>query len=88
MYVKFISMEDKKMENSEVKDFITYEYLSLNVKEDNITMYIDCYENFGWVVVSNGLNTNHDIILIINRIRVIPLKLISKEIGRLKAKKN
>lgn len=60
MYVKFISMEDKKMENSEVKDFIAYEYLSLNVKEDNITMYIDCYENFGWVVVSNGLNTNHD----------------------------
>lgn len=91
MYVKFISMEDKKMEKSEVKDFIAYEYLSLNVKEDNITMYIDCYENFGWVVVSNDhdyyinlqLNTSNSFKINFKRDRKIKSK---KELNNLQRK--
>lgn len=41
------------MKNSETKDFIAYEYLSLNVKTEQEPLYIDCYETFGWVLVNN-----------------------------------
>lgn len=41
------------MKNSESKEFIAYEYLSMNVKSDKEPLYIDCYENFGWCLVNN-----------------------------------
>lgn len=41
------------MKNSETKDFIAYEYLSINVKSDKEPLYIDCYENFGWILINN-----------------------------------
>ncbi len=41
------------MKSSETKDFVAYEYLSLNVKADKEPLYIDCYENFGWELVNN-----------------------------------
>lgn len=41
------------MKNSETKDFIAYEYLSLNVKAEKEPLYIDCYENFGWILINN-----------------------------------
>lgn len=36
------------MKNSETKEFVAYEYLSINVKSSKETLYIDCYENMGW----------------------------------------
>jgi len=48
------------MKNSETKDFIAYEYLSLNVKEENISMYVDCYENFGWQLIKENYSKNDD----------------------------
>jgi len=48
------------MKNSETKDFIAYEYLSLKIKEDVVPMYIDCYENFGWQVITSESNSNKD----------------------------
>jgi len=41
------------MKNSETRDFIAYEYLSLNVKSEKEPLYIDCYENFGWILINN-----------------------------------
>lgn len=41
------------MKNSETKDFVAYEYLSLNVKSEKEPLYVDCYENFGWILVNN-----------------------------------
>lgn len=41
------------MKNSETKDFVAYEYLSLNVKSELVPLYIDCYENFGWLLINN-----------------------------------
>lgn len=41
------------MRNSETKDFVAYEYLSLNVKSEKEPLYIDCYENFGWILINN-----------------------------------
>lgn len=41
------------MKNSETKDFVAYEYLSINVKSDKEPLYIDCYENFGWSLINN-----------------------------------
>lgn len=42
------------MTNSETKDFVAYEYLSLNVKSEREPLYIDCYENFGWILINNA----------------------------------
>ncbi|MBQ2872715.1 MAG: hypothetical protein IJE89_01795 [Bacilli bacterium] len=41
------------MKNSETKDFVAYEYISLNVKSEFEPLYIDCYENFGWILINN-----------------------------------
>lgn len=41
------------MKNSETKDFVAYEYISMNVKSDKEPLYIDCYENFGWTLINN-----------------------------------
>lgn len=30
------------------REFTSYEYKELNVKEDKVSFYLDCYENFGW----------------------------------------
>lgn len=42
------------MKNIETKDFIAYEYLSLNVDSEKEPLYIDCYENFGWILINNS----------------------------------
>ena len=41
------------MKNSETKDFVAYEYLSINVKSNKEPLYVDCYENFGWILINN-----------------------------------
>lgn len=48
------------MKNSETKDFVAYEYLSMNVKSDQEPLYIDCYENFGWTVVNHTALVDKD----------------------------
>lgn len=48
------------MKNSETKDFIAYEYLSLNVKSEYEPLYIDCYESFGWLLVNNTALVDKD----------------------------
>lgn len=30
------------------EEFTSFEYKDLNVKEDQASFYLDCYENFGW----------------------------------------
>ena len=52
------------MKNSEMKVFVAYEYLSVNVVGDKEALAIDCYENFGWKLTSsvnnNGLVDKED----------------------------
>lgn len=48
------------MKNSETKDFIAYEYLSINVKSEHEPLYIDCYENFGWILINNTALVDSD----------------------------
>ena len=36
------------------EDYIAYEYISINVKSDLEPMYIDCYQNFGWIPINNS----------------------------------
>lgn len=45
-----------EMERS-APDFIGYEYKELFVNSGHASMYIDCYQNFGWVVDENILYT-------------------------------
>lgn len=42
------------MKNSETRDFVAYEYISINVTSSKEALYTDCYENFGWRLTSNG----------------------------------
>jgi uncharacterized membrane protein YeaQ/YmgE (transglycosylase-associated protein family) len=49
------------MNNNEKKDFIAYEYLSLNVENEKEPLYVDCYENFGWQpIISTALVDKED----------------------------
>lgn len=43
------------MKNQESKDFIAYEYLSLEVKNEKELLYLDCYENFGWKCIRSNI---------------------------------
>lgn len=42
------------MKNVETKDFVAYEYLSINVISDKEALYTDCYENFGWRLTNSN----------------------------------
>lgn len=33
---------------SEQKDFVGYEYKEITAPTDRVSLYMDCYENFGW----------------------------------------
>lgn len=37
----------------EGKAFVGYEYKEITVPVDQISMYLDCYENFGWIAEDN-----------------------------------
>lgn len=36
------------------EDYITYDYISINVKSNLEHMYIDCLKNFGWMYINSG----------------------------------
>ncbi|MGN0326902.1 MAG: hypothetical protein ACI4DW_11360 [Lachnospiraceae bacterium] len=49
----------------ERKSFVGYEYKEITVSTNQASMYLDCYENFGWTVeeeVSDVRNPHHVII--------------------------
>lgn len=51
------------MQNSKNLDFVAYEYLNINVPSEKEPLYMDCYENFGWILVntkSSGLVDKDD----------------------------
>ena len=85
------------MKNSETKDFVAYEYLNINVKSDKEPLYTDCYEAFGWNLVTNtalveegdyyinnipNVNGNKQVNLKFKRDRKIPNKLELQNIQR------
>lgn len=75
------------MKNTETKDFIAYEYLSLNVKSDKEPLYIDCYENFGWILINNtALVDNED--YYINNVNINGNKLVNIKFKRDRKIKN
>lgn len=75
------------MKNSETKDFIAYEYLSINVRSDKEPLYIDCYENFGWILINNSaLVDNED--YYINNSNISPNKLVNLKFKRDRRIKN
>lgn len=41
-------MEMNHENQNERKMFMSYEYKELNIKEEQASFYLDCYENFGW----------------------------------------
>ena len=71
------------MQNSETKDFVAYEYLSVNVPSEKEPLYMDCYENFGWIVVNtpvSGLVDKED--YYINNSNVNGQKLVNLKFKR------
>lgn len=45
------------MENKKDRNFITYEYKEMTVDADQISLYMDAYENFGWKADQNVKTT-------------------------------
>lgn len=39
-------------------NFVAYEYKEITVETENVSMYLDCYENFGWIIDENRPETN------------------------------
>lgn len=72
------------MKNTETKDFIAYEYLSINIPSDKEPLYLDIYENFGWILINNlsssGLVDKED--YYINNSNVNGKKLINLKFKR------
>lgn len=42
-----MSMDQEQRRNNE---FVAYEYKDITVEGDQVSMFLDCYENFGWVI--------------------------------------
>lgn len=77
------------MQHSETKDFVAYEYLSVNVPSEKEPLYMDCYENFGWKRVStktSGLVDKDD--YYINNFNVNGKKLVNLKFKRDRAIQN
>ena len=36
------------------RDFVGYEYKELSVPSEQFSLYLDCYENFGWAADENS----------------------------------
>lgn len=41
------------MNQSEKKDYVGYEYKEVTVRSEQASLYLDCYENFGWMEDEN-----------------------------------
>lgn len=48
------------MKNCGIKEFVAYEYLSFDVKSELEPLYIDCYQNFGWLPISSPSFTDKE----------------------------
>lgn len=66
------------MKNSVAKDFVVYDYLTIEVNPEQEQLYVDCYQNFGWEFVSSsGNNPNQDYYVNnpnINQINLVHIK--------------
>ncbi len=62
---------------NEQKDFVGYEYKEITAPTDRISLYIDCYENFGWQPDENmpAVNGMHHTTLLMKRDRKIVNKM-------------
>ena len=39
------------MSNTKEKNFVAWEYIDVDVKRNNAPLYMDCYQNFGWIFI-------------------------------------
>lgn len=75
------------MKNSVAKDFVIYDYLSIDVNPEQEQLYVDCYQKFGWEYVSsNGNNPNQD--YYVNNPNINQINLVSIKFKRDKKIKN
>ena len=66
------------MKNSVNRDFIAYDYLSLNVEPELEQFYVDCYQCFGYILTSASTeHINHDYFINdynLNQTRLVNIK--------------
>ena len=53
-------MRRKIVKNGVTKDFTVYDYLSVDVELEHEQLYVDCYQNFGWLFISSSNVLNQD----------------------------
>lgn len=83
MCYNIFKREEINMQQSKNLDFIAYEYLSVNVPSEKEPLYMDCYENFGWKVIStktSGLVDKEDYYL--NNANINGKKLVNLKFKR------
>ena len=49
-------MNQEQRKNNE---FVAYEYTEVTVESEQVSMYLDCYENFGWTVDERAYTQEH-----------------------------
>ncbi|MGN1179996.1 MAG: hypothetical protein ACI4SD_02190 [Suilimivivens sp.] len=64
-------------EEKDRKSFIGYEYKEITVNEDQVSMYLDCYENFGWAIEDerSDIRNQHHVTIRMKRDRKIINKM-------------
>lgn len=61
----------------EKKSFVGYEYKEIMVNADQVSMYLDCYENFGWTIEEerSDIKNQHRVTIRMKRDRKIINKM-------------
>lgn len=70
-------------EQKSKKEFVAYEYKDVIVDAEQISMYLDCYENFGWVVDERNCPQEHSDIAGIHHQITLHLKRDRKIINKM-----
>lgn len=65
------------MSSREKKDYVGYEYKEVTVRSEDASLYLDCYENFGWLEDENftAAHSPHFVTLRLKRDRKIINKM-------------
>lgn len=63
--------------------FVAYEYKDITVETDQVSMYLDCYENFGWAADNRNYPQEHSDVVGIHHQTTIHLKRNRKIINKM-----
>lgn len=72
---------DQEQRNN--KEFVAYEYKDITVETEHVSMFLDCYENFGWVADDRNYPQEHSEVSGIHHQTTLHLKRNRKIINKM-----